>query len=340
MTAEQPSAQSRTHRKSPAKAAAARQTRRHPVRWGAEAIGVGAAVSALRAMPKPLAMVTGSSIGRGFARLDSHYRRLAIANLNLVFPDWSSAQCLEFVRLNFAELGRTAAEWARMPSLSNDEVRARVEVNGIEHLKTGFGQGRGALVVTAHYGYWEMTLLTLALYMPDSEITAVARAQPNPYLREFIGQRRNLGGVELLKQNALSVRRALRRNAAVGVLADHYLSERKGGLLAPFLGLPAWSNPGPAVLALSARCRVLIAHIRRVDETRHCLELAPIELPALDDRASRILELTTRINVAIGDIIRREPELWLWSNHSWRGSPAVSAESYPSRRRRRRAARG
>jgi KDO2-lipid IV(A) lauroyltransferase len=227
-----------------------------------------------------------------------------------------------------------------MPSLSSDEVRARVEVNGIEHLKTGFGQGRGVLVVSAHYGYWEMMLRALVLRMPGFELTAVERPQPNPHLRELIGHRRNLDGMGLLNQNALSIRRALRRNAAVGVLADHYLSERKGGLLAPFLGLPAWSNPGPAELALSARCPVLVAHIRRIDESRHCVELAPLKLPALDDRASTVLELTTRINAALGDIIRREPELWLWSNHRWRGSSAVSAELYPSRRRRRRVARG
>jgi len=310
------------------------------VRWGAEVIGAGAAVGALRAMPEAYAVATGSGIGRGFARLDSHYRRLAIANLGLVFPEWSAVDCLEFARRNFAELGRTAAEWARMPSLSADDVRARIKVNGIEHLKTAFGQGRGALVVTAHYGYWEMLLHACKLHMPDFELTAVERAQPNPYLRKLIGRRRNHDGMALLNQNALSIRRALRRNVAVGVLADHYLSERKGGLLAPFLGLPAWTNPGPAVLALSGRCPVLISHIRRVDETRHCIELAPIEMPTSGDRASEILELTTRINAAIGDIIRREPELWLWSNHRWRGSPAVSAELYPSRRRRRQAARG
>lgn len=317
--------------------AAAREARRHPVRWGLERIGIGAAVGAMRAMPESLALATGSGIGRAFSRVDSHYRRLALANVGLVFPDWTAVQRRDFVRRNFAEMGRAAAEWARMPSLSDDEVRARVDIAGIEHLQAALEAGRGALVATAHYGYWEMILRAVPLRMPGFAITAVEAPQPNPYLAGLLGSRRYHGG-QLLRQDALSIRRALRHNAAVGVLADHYLSPRKGGVLAPFLGMPAWSNPGPAVLALSARCPVVVAHIRRVGETHHRLEFATIEQPDVGERVSAIAELTTRINAAIGEIIRSEPESWLWSNHRWRGSPAVP-EAYPSRRQRRRSAR-
>ncbi len=337
MTADPPDDPRRAARRSLEKGPA-REARRHPVRWGAEVIGLGAAVGAVRVLPESLALRAGSLLGQAFARFDSHYHRLAIANLQLAFPDWSAAECRDFVRRNFAEMGRTAAEWARMPALSDEEVRARVEVRGLESLRAAFAQGRGALVVTAHYGYWEMLLRAVPPLLPEFELTAVERSQPNPYFRELIGNRRYHGGMELLQQNALSIRRALRRNAAVGVLADHYLSERKGGVLAPFLGLPAWSNPGPAALALSAGCPVLMAHIRRIDRTRHCVEFNPIERPDFDDRVMAVRDLTTRINAAIGDIIRSEPELWLWSNHRWRGSPAVAAGAYPSRRRRRRGA--
>jgi KDO2-lipid IV(A) lauroyltransferase len=309
--------------------------RTRPWRWRLEAAGIAAAVGALQVLPERSALAVGARVGRGAAGLDTHYRRLARANIALVFPDWSEGRREDLLRTSFAELGRGAVEWARLSALSPREVKARVEIRGLEHLEKALADGRGALIATAHYGCWELMLRAVGIALPEREITAVGRAQPNPYLQRMVRRRRNLAGSEPLGQDARSILRALRRNAAIGLLADHYLSQRRGGLLVPFLGTPAWSNPGPATLALRTGCPLLLAHTYRLGGSRHRISLEPrLELPTGGERQANIAALTSRINEDIGRLIRRQPEHWLWATRRWRASPDVDPDQYDIRRRR------
>ena len=313
----------------------AQKGRTHPLRWRLEAAGIGAAVGALHVLPERSALAVGASVGRGFAYLDTHGCRLARANIALVFPNWSDAEREDLLRTSFAELGRGAAEWARLSALSPREVKARVEIRGLEHLEKALAEGRGALIATAHYGCWELMLRAVGVALSEREVTAVGRAQPNPYLQRMVSRRRNLGGSRPLAQDARSILRALRRNATIGVLADHYLSQKRGGLLVPFLGTPAWSNPGPATLALRTGCPLLLAHTYRLGGSRHRIELKPwSELPTSGERKANIAALTAQINEDIGRLIRRQPEHWLWATRRWRASPDVDSDLYGTRRHR------
>jgi KDO2-lipid IV(A) lauroyltransferase len=305
------------------------------LRWRLEAVGIGAVAGALQVLPENGALALGAAVGGRFASLNIHSCRLARANISLVFPNWSDGERENLLRTSFAEVGRGAVEWARLSKLSKREVIARVEIRGISHLEKALAEGRGVLIATAHYGSWELMRRAVAAALPELEITAVGRAQPNPYLDRMIHRRRNLGGSQPLAQDARSILRALRRNAAIGLLADHYLSQRHGGLLVPFLGTPAWSNPGPATLALRTGCALLLAHIHRLGGNRHRVELEPrLELPTSGERQANIVSLTARINRDIGRLIRRQPEHWLWATRRWRASPGVDRDVYGSRRHR------
>ena len=161
-----------------------RRNRDHPLRWRIEAITTGTAVVAARALPERAALGLGAALGRRFADLNTPARRFARANLQLVFPDWSDSQREDLLRTSFSELGRSTAEWARLPGLSPTEVLARVEFLGLEHLEDALAKGRGALVVTGHYGSWEFLLRAVGVALPGHEITAVGREQPNPTSRQ------------------------------------------------------------------------------------------------------------------------------------------------------------
>ena len=137
-------------------------------------------------------------------------------------------------------------------------------------------------------------VIALTPAQSDQEhIPAVGRTQPNAYIQRMVSRRRNLGGSQPLAQDARSILLALRRNATIGLLADHYLSRRHGGLLLPFLGTAAWSNPGPATLALRTGCPLLLAHTHRLSGGRHRIELEPrLELPTGAERQANIAALT------------------------------------------------
>jgi len=311
-------------------AAAARVTR-----WRLEALGVTAGIRLLNALPESASLSAGAFAGEFAAQMWPRRRELALTNLAAAFPEWSAERRESVLRDHLRHLGRCAAEWARLPSLSDDALLARVEFQGVEHLDEALARGRGVMVATAHFGFWELLMPTLRLHMAPHRLTAVGRVQRNPGLQSLIAARRRLGsGDEPLAQSALAVRRALHSGCAVGVLADHYLSPRHGGLLAPFLGRRAWSNPGPATLSIASGSPLLLAHTRPLTDGRHLVAIGPeIEPAASGDRGRDIATMTERLNAAIEEWIRARPELWLWLHARFRGSEgAVDTAEAPRRR--------
>lgn len=312
-------------------------SRRRPggaVRWRVEGALLRAGVGILRALPPPAVPALGAFCGRWTARLDLRHGERALANLRVAFPDWSEARRRALLERAFAELGRTTAEWALLPDWSREQLEARVEWHGAERLERALARGRGLLVVTAHFGTWEIIPVAARLRFPEAEITAVARTLPNPHVQQVLSERRNHLGGHTLPQNARAVLKALRRNAAVGVLVDQYLSQRRGGILLPFMGLRTWTNPGPATLALRTGAGLLPVHARQMPDGRYRIEFGPeFEPPRCGDRRSDIRELTGRINAWLETLIRSQPELWMWGHRRWHHSPDARNLYRPRRKR-------
>lgn len=309
-----------------------RRARHHPLRWRLEFGLAWLGTALLRALPERPALGVGALLGRLAPRLLRRRSGLVRENLRLVHPDWSEARREALLRANFVELGRCMAEWARLPDLDEQALQQRVELEGLEHLETALSRGRGALVVTAHYGLWELIPAAVRAHLPGLDLAAVGRTLRNPYLFDLIIRRRAAGGGDLLPQDARAILRALRRGAVIGMLVDQYTSERRTGVLAPFLGLRAWTNAGPAMLALRTRAPVLPVHVRRRDGGRHVIVLGPeIPPPASGELRADVLELTARINRAVDAFIQADPVPWLWSHRRFRRSPDAPSGIYGER---------
>lgn len=311
--------------------------KRHALRWSLESAGARGAIAAVNALPERSALALCAATGRALARLDQPYRRLGLANLRLAYPDWSEEQRRALLAESFAERARLTAEWARLPSLSRDEILSRVEFDGLERLEKAFARGRGALAVTAHFGAWELIPVAVRLALPGREITSVGRVMGNRGLQRLIEARRNVGGGEVLDRDPRALVRALRRNAGIGMLVDLRLLSRKGGVLVPFMGLRAWTHPAPALLARRTGAALLPVHARRIEGLRHRIAFGPeIEVARSDDRRSDVIATTARINAAIEEFVRAAPESWIWIQRRWRHSPDVPPDYDGERRRRKR----
>jgi len=311
------------------------ERRQHSLRWRFEIAAIRAGVAALGALPEANASALAAAGGTTLARFDSRRRALALANLGLALPASSDAERRLLLRDNFSELARCASEWARLPGLDAATIAERAEIRGLEHIEAAYQRGRGVLVATAHYGHWELILRALGLALGGREVTAVGREQSNPYLQAMVEERRRLGGIEPIGQRATEILRALRRNAGIGLLVDQYFSQRRGGILVPFLGRRAWTNPSPATLAVRTGCALLVARVQRVAGFRHRIVVEPeLRLPVEADRSVAIRILTERINDAIGRFVLREPVHWLWATHRFRNSPDVDSERYERAARR------
>jgi KDO2-lipid IV(A) lauroyltransferase len=299
------------------------------LRWRAEAGLAQLLISALSRLPEPAALAAGALGGRaalrslaaiGIAR-DQRPHRLP----RLERRAGRRAAARELRRAG----PHCVVEWARHPRLSPETILERVDFHGLEHLEKALQRGRGAIVVTAHYGHWELIPSALRFRLPQVEVSPTGRTLGNPFVQAMVASRRNLGGGFVLERDTREIIRALRRNAAVGILVDLRRSRKRGGILVPFLGRRAWTTHGPATIARRTGAAVIPAFTRRSRGLRHRIEFLPeLEQPRGRDLLADTAAATAALNDALGRFILEEPSAWLWVHRRWRGSPDLPPDVY------------
>lgn len=269
-------------------------------------------------LPPPLGLALGRRIGDVLWWILPRRRRVALQNIERSLGrDLGPAGVRRLGRRSFQHLGMNLVEACRYFIRPTDVMLSRVHVEGVEHLRRAAAAGRGILVLTAHYGNWE--LLAAAHGLTGLPLSFVVRPLDDPILDDLAGRFRRRSGAELIvKHRAVrEVVQALRRGRMVGILLDQNAT-RGEGVFVPFFGVPASTSKGLALLALRTGAPVVPVFLRREPDGRHCMDVRP-PLPAPPDED--VLTYTAAFNAAIEAAIRRAPEQWLWMHARWRTRP-------------------
>lgn len=269
-------------------------------------------------------MRLGAGIGELFYRFDARNRGIALHNLGIAFPERSAAEHHAILRRSCRNLGRVAAEFCQLHTLTAESVRQYVSIDDRARWQAELASGgeRGAVVLTGHFGNFE--LLAYAHGLLGHPITLVHRPMRNPLVdRAIIEMRARAGTVSLAKKTAAKAAlRALHAHRIVAIPADQNQT-RRYGVFVDFFGLPASTTPGPARLAMLSGAPVVPVFLLREGESdRHrIVVLPPIEMVKSGNREADVLENTRRCNAVIEDVLRRHPDQWIWFHKRWNTRP-------------------
>jgi Kdo2-lipid IVA lauroyltransferase/acyltransferase len=290
---------------------------------GAVGIGLVFPVAWLVAyLPERVGLAVGRRIGDVLWWLLPGRRRVALDNLQRGLGHEQPPDALRRIaRRSFQHVGLNLVEACRYFLRPTEVMVSRVRVEGGEQLKTAIAEGRGVLILTAHYGNWE--LLAAAHGLVGLPLSIVIRPLDHPVLDALAARFRRRSGAELIvkRQAVREVIGALRRGRMVGVLLDQNAT-RAEGVFVPFFGVPASTSKGLALIALRTCAPVVPVFLRRESDGGHCMEVgAPVPPPADGD----VVAYTARFNQVIEAAIRRSPEQWLWMHARWRTRPREAA---------------
>jgi KDO2-lipid IV(A) lauroyltransferase len=257
-------------------------------------------------------------------------RRLeaALANLALAFPELPDEARFAIARESWRHAAWGMLDAARARRFSDDELRRRVRFENLELLRKGLERGRGALILTLHFGSIELALMAAPLHGFD--LSVVGRPLPNPWIRRHMAEQRTRTGARLLEHEQVATRvlAALREGRCVAFLNDQY-ARRRGGILAPFFGARCYTAPGIALLALRSGAPVFPFYTLREAPDRHVAVVLPeLEIERTGDVRRDVARATAATNAALEAIIRKRPEQWLWSHRRFRRSPDLPAGFY------------
>jgi KDO2-lipid IV(A) lauroyltransferase len=267
--------------------------------------------------PYTLVRFLGTAIGLTFHAIDGAHRRLAVSQLRAAFPLRAEAECRRIARQTFVQFGQSLVMVLRVSTFTPQQLLRAVEVEGADHVRAALVAGRGAIVFSGHFGYWELHGLTHALVL--SPMSVLARPLDNPRLHELLERtRRATGNQVIYRQGALRrVLRALNANECVAILIDQHI-QGADAVPVDFFGRPAATTSALATLALRTGAALIPAFAIPLPDGRCRLVYEPpVEVP-LATSADPVLELTQRCTDVLEMYVRRHPHLWLWMHRRWR----------------------
>jgi KDO2-lipid IV(A) lauroyltransferase len=287
-----------------------------------EHAAVRAVVGVVRLLPMRGVLAAGSALGRAFYVFDAGHRRLAVQNLQHAFPLRSRDECRQISRRMFEHFGRLLMVLLKFSTLTPRQMLALVEFDGEERVRAAHASGRGVLLFTGHFGFWEINALVHALQLEP--ISVLARPLDNPMLHDLLERvRRSTGNGVIYRRGAIRrVLRALASNQAVAVLIDQHM-QSADAVYVDFFNRPAATTSALAALAIKTGAVVVPVFALPLPGGRFRMVYEhPVEPPPGDGEAA-IRELTQRCTDVLEMYVRRYPELWLWMHRRWRDVPAA-----------------
>ena len=280
-------------------------------------------------MPRGMARATGAGLARVLLAVTPKLRKTAEFNLRLAFPEWSDAQRTETLRGMTRSLGWMAAEFARMPRYTRENIEDVIVLDGQENFLEGQRRGKGVLFLTAHIGAWELSSYAHALY--GYPLHYMARPLDNARLDALVNRYRGLSGNAPIFKNesARAMLKILKDAGTVGILADQNTMLQEG-VFVDFFGTPACTTAGLARVALHTASAVVPGYaVWDAGLGKYRLRFEPpLELVRTGDAERDIVENTQRFAKVTEEIIRKYPEQWVWVHARWKNRPAGEGKLY------------
>jgi KDO2-lipid IV(A) lauroyltransferase len=258
----------------------------------------------------------GAGTGRLAWWLLPRRRRAARDNALRILAELPERSRVAAARASFENFGRFIFEQVSTLRFEPSQLEHRFDLRGEEHLLEARERGRGVVVLTGHFGPFDLASAVLRPRLGRFHL--VHRPTSNPLIDREQRALRERFGVELVPRQRVAQRLflALRRGDALGVAIDQRVNPL-AGILVDFLGRPAWTSSVPALLQLHTGAPVVPLFTYLTAPGRYRLEIDP-PIPTEDLGDDPEAELTRRYFEPLERRIRRDPEQWLWMHDRWR----------------------
>lgn len=285
-------------------------------------LGIGLLWS-LAQLPPRWTLALGRGMGRLLYPLLKRRRRIALKNFELAFPELDARARERLARENFRYTGQALAEsvlawWTPAQRLSLD-----VELRGQEHLEAALTEGRGVILLSAHFTCLELVGRLLAQKIP---LCALFRPHKNPLIEHFMGaaRRRNLH-TAIPRSDLRGMLRQLKAGRPVWYAGDQDFGTRQS-VFAPFFGVPTSTLTAASKLAKASSAPVVpMFYYQREDRHGYVVEFGPAleGFPSGDEVTD-----AARMNALIEAAVREHPAQYLWVHRRFKTRPEGAPSPY------------
>lgn len=232
----------------------------------------------------------------------------------------SSEEINRIARQVFIHIVTAAADAIRIPRISRNEMNKMITIEGREHLDRETKNGKSAILLTAHFGNWEL----LAAWLVRSGYKLKVVGAPNHDLRldSLISDNRNSAGYFNITRGSSTrdIIRAIHDGYFMGMLIDQ--DTKVEGVFVKFFNQWAHTAIGPVVLAQKYGLKIIPVFMRLNSDLTYHLEVQePLDLESSGNKDHDLVVNTQKCSDVYEKMIRRYPEQWVWFHKRWKKQP-------------------
>lgn len=248
------------------------------------------------------------------------YRKKVVrGNLTHSFPEKSPSEIIEIEKKFFRFLSELIFEIIKMTTISKKETRKRVTFEGLEHLEVHFKAGESVLACTGHYGNWELGTLALGLNL-SAKTLVIYKPMSNKIFESWFSKiRTQYGNVFIAMRQTLRGMAAYKNEPTLLCFAsDQAPTREETKYFLDFLHQPTAALLGVEKIAKSTNRPIYYFKVTVVKKGYYHVEVLPM---CSNPSVMKDYEITNLHFQFLEDIIKEQPQYWLWSHKRWKFKP-------------------
>ena len=261
-------------------------------------------------------------------KIIKYRREVALDNLRHAFPEKSTDEHFRIAYHSCRHFVLLILEFMKLASWNEAQLEKIITIErtpAVEEMLEG-AKGQGAIVVSGHFGNWEMAIAYLASRFFEGA-TVIQQRQKNGLIDRHVADMRRRWGIKIIYSrgavnNALT---SLKKNQFLALLCDQDAGQR--GAFVPFFGRMASTPVGAAVLHLRSKAPLFFGYSVRKGKFQYEGFVSPIEYRGnYQVNTENIEKITAAFTAQLEKFVRIYPEQYLWMHQRWKTARPVEAE--------------
>ncbi len=273
-----------------------------------------------RLLPFKIVQRLGKLFGIFMFNFIPYRKKVALENLKKSFPEKSDEEIRRILKLAYVNLGITFFEFMGFANLKISDFDGFVKLENFDVVVEALKKGKGLILMSGHFGNWELSAIATGIKI-GKPLNVIVKKQRNKFVDREINKWRCWFGNKVIPMEK-AFRESLRilsEGGIVALLADQ--SAPKEGLYVNFLGRPASTFTGPAIMSIRTGAPIVMGFAIREENYGYRIVLEKIDFTPSESEDENIIKLTQLHTSILEKYIRLYPDHWLWFHRRWKHQP-------------------
>jgi KDO2-lipid IV(A) lauroyltransferase len=234
-------------------------------------------------------------------------------NISIAFPKLSEKKKENILKNTYRFFIYSSMQFLSLPkSVTN----ANISVNGEQYLLEALSKNKGVLLVSGHFGLWELLLGWFGIN--KYSLLLIGQKQNNIGADKFINEMRKSNGIKILprKSSLELMYSALENNDILTLASDQ--DAKKSGVFINFFGVKASTPKGAALFHLKSKSPIIFVTCHMENINKYIVNIRPV----ITKNKSDIESITISYTCLLENIIKKYPDQYFWFHRRWKTKPS------------------